>query len=66
MSQTIKENIGYCKVFCKGSPHNGADGTVIKESVYNNVKGVLVCINSGMTQGSTVWLHESNIVWVSK
>lgn len=63
MNETIKENVGYCKVNCKGSIHNGAEGTVIKVEKHPNWNTVLVCINTGVTQGQAVWLNETNIVW---
>ena len=63
MSDTIKENIGYCKINCKESHHNGAEGTVIKMENHNTWNSVLVCINTGLTQGAAVWFCEANIIW---
>jgi len=63
MSNSIKENIGFCKIDCEGSSHNGAEGTVIKMDNHGTWNSVLVCINTGLTQGAAVWFHEDKIIW---
>ena len=59
----ITENLGYCKVIKGGSHLIGCEGTVIKEDNEGPAKTYLVCINSGVSAGSVVWLLESSIKW---
>jgi len=66
MSITHKDIIGYCKVCMPGSAHNGTEGTVIKRKILPSHTDLLVCINTGVTQGAAVWLHTDYIVWDKK
>lgn len=60
---THDDIIGYCTVRLPGSAHNGAEGTAIKEKRYPSYTSVLVCINTGITQGAAVWLRTDYIQW---
>ena len=66
MSITHDDIIGYCTVHSPGSAHHGAEGTVIKAKVYPTHTSLLVCINTGSTQGAAVWLNKGSIRWDKK
>lgn len=66
MSITHDDIIGYCTIHNPNSVHHGAEGTVIKATVLPTHTILLVCINTGSTQGAAVWLNKGSIRWNKK
>ena len=66
MSITHDDIIGHCTVHMPDSAHHGAEGTVIKAKVSKTHTSLLVCINTGVTQGAAVWLYKGNVRWCKK